>query len=615
MTDEQGRDDPSDGPVGALREALARIEASASFRASRQARTLLRYLVESALAGHADRLKGYTVAVEALGKPADFDSAADPGVRVAMRRLRLLLEDYYAREGAADPHRIALEPGSYVPRLLPGAAPPDPAPALPESAPPESGPPEAEAPPLAAMALPAPARRRGFAAIALSALGAIGMLGALAAVGVLLLAPAGSRHLSFTANGALLVRQTENLHPPKTEPPADLRPLLIVDPLVVDDPAQSTQAAAFAETLRTGLARFSEITVRVGLPEKQDAQYRLRGRMLQDGAVRLELLEVNAGLVLAIFDGATTLGEHGQAVARFIVTSLAQPYGLILGRERARLGNRQEVTGFSCLLLVADYWRNYDVAALPRLDACLHRSIEADPAEPAFLAGLALMRLEAYRLSTPGQEEGRRATLDEAYALVRRAADMAPFDARIRQALGAVHYIRGDMETAISALRRARQLNPFDPDIAADLASRLLGRGQVEEARDLLLEACRYATARPAWMNFFLFLAELLSGNMAGAVERADRLTETGFVLNQVARLIGARLQHDEAAVRRWRRALAERDPLWLNDPAELLRRRFPSAEVVNALSQFMLEEAPGAPVTLVRGRPAAPACLNEPQS
>lgn len=604
MTGQLGPGAPPDGLAAEFLEVLARIEASASFRASRQARTLLRYLVERVLAGEADRLKGYTVAVEALGKPADFDAASDPAARVAMRRLRRLLEDYYAAEGQGDAARIVLEPGAYAPRLQ-----------FPEEVPP----PELAAPPPPVPPPPPPSPpspeswwfRRHPAVI-----GSGLALGVVLGLTVAFRAPA-TRSLDFRDAGTTLVRQTERLMPPKAVNPPDVPPVLVVQPLEVEETAQAPGAAAFTEALRTGLARFSELQVRDGQGGGHGAGYRLSGRMMAGGALRLELTEARTGVVLTIFDASTALGQRGEAAAHFIITSLGQPYGLILTRERARLGNLREALGFSCLLWLFDYWRGYEPSALPRIEACLRRTLEHDPGQPSYMAALGLTRLEEYRLAPPPEAGGRpggRALLDEAYALVRQAVDAAPFDARVRQALGAVHYIRGDVDMALAALRRARQLNPYDPDIAADLASRLLGYGIVPEARGLLAEACRFATARPAWMNFFLFLAELLSDNKAGAVERAERLTDSGFVLNLVARLIAARLQGDEAGAARWRAALGQRDPAWLTDPASILRRRFQSAEVVETLSHYMLQDRLGEPVRLVNGQPAASPCLNEPQ-
>ena len=49
--------------------------------------------VEATLRGAGDRIKGYTIAVEALGRAENFDPQADPIVRVEAMRLRRALDE------------------------------------------------------------------------------------------------------------------------------------------------------------------------------------------------------------------------------------------------------------------------------------------------------------------------------------------------------------------------------------------------------------------------------------------------------------------------------------------------------------------------------------------
>ena len=99
----------------AVRETLERILSSETFARSERARELLRYLVEQEQAGEAERLKGFAIAVDVFGRAAGFDPSTDAVVRVQAGRLRELLSEYYATEGAAEPLRIQVARGSYVP--------------------------------------------------------------------------------------------------------------------------------------------------------------------------------------------------------------------------------------------------------------------------------------------------------------------------------------------------------------------------------------------------------------------------------------------------------------------------------------------------------------------
>ncbi len=87
---------------------------------------LLKYVCEKTLSGQEDEVKEYNIAVEALGRPADFDQRRDAIVRVEAHRLRKRLDAYYEGEGAGRPVRIVLPAGKYVPEFVrQGAAAPE----------------------------------------------------------------------------------------------------------------------------------------------------------------------------------------------------------------------------------------------------------------------------------------------------------------------------------------------------------------------------------------------------------------------------------------------------------------------------------------------------------
>jgi len=98
-----------------IRAALERVIASPNFRASPRLASFLRFVVEETLAGNANRIKGYSVAVGALGRSDTFDPQTDPIVRVEASRLRRALEQYYVGVGRYDTIVIDLRRGSYIP--------------------------------------------------------------------------------------------------------------------------------------------------------------------------------------------------------------------------------------------------------------------------------------------------------------------------------------------------------------------------------------------------------------------------------------------------------------------------------------------------------------------
>ena len=102
---------------GLVRGHLEELLASEEFQRSPQLAGFLRYVVTEALAGRSDRLKGYNVAVSALGRDEDFDPGSDPIVRITAGRLRRALERHYLGGGADSAVQIRIPKGGYVPEF------------------------------------------------------------------------------------------------------------------------------------------------------------------------------------------------------------------------------------------------------------------------------------------------------------------------------------------------------------------------------------------------------------------------------------------------------------------------------------------------------------------
>ena len=101
----------------AIKAQMELILACRDFQASPRLKKFFRFLVEETLAGRAANLKGYTIATTVFERPDNFDAHADPIVRVEAAKLRSRLEHYYYTRGVADPIRILLPKGGYVPEF------------------------------------------------------------------------------------------------------------------------------------------------------------------------------------------------------------------------------------------------------------------------------------------------------------------------------------------------------------------------------------------------------------------------------------------------------------------------------------------------------------------
>src|SRR5690349_12103233 len=105
-------------PPQVIHDALHRVFASRDFVNSERKRRFLKFVVQETLAGRVDRIKAYSIAVDAFDRDPSFNPVADPVVRIEAGRLRRCLEHYYLDEGAADRIRITIPKGGYVPYFI-----------------------------------------------------------------------------------------------------------------------------------------------------------------------------------------------------------------------------------------------------------------------------------------------------------------------------------------------------------------------------------------------------------------------------------------------------------------------------------------------------------------
>ncbi|MCX6627682.1 MAG: hypothetical protein NTW28_08645, partial [Candidatus Solibacter sp.] len=98
-----------------VNDQVARITQSPPLVSSPSLCRFLRYIVQETLAGRALGIKEQVLGLEVFDRGQDFNPRLDPIVRVQARNLRSRLAVYYAGPGTADPIRIELPKGTYVP--------------------------------------------------------------------------------------------------------------------------------------------------------------------------------------------------------------------------------------------------------------------------------------------------------------------------------------------------------------------------------------------------------------------------------------------------------------------------------------------------------------------
>jgi hypothetical protein len=113
----QKHDSMSQPARNAVLEQLDRLLASPYFSHSRRFPNFLRFVVEHTLDGDVDDIKERTLGIEIFGKDADYDTAADPIVRVTAAEIRKRVAQYYQDSAHGEELRITLPSGSYIPQF------------------------------------------------------------------------------------------------------------------------------------------------------------------------------------------------------------------------------------------------------------------------------------------------------------------------------------------------------------------------------------------------------------------------------------------------------------------------------------------------------------------
>jgi hypothetical protein len=110
----------------AILQQLDRMLKSRHFRNSRRYPAFLAHIVRRTLDGDLDSLKERILGIEVFKRPIDYDTGADPVVRITAGEVRKRIALYYHDEGTEQELRIELPPGSYLPVFsLPGNGQPE----------------------------------------------------------------------------------------------------------------------------------------------------------------------------------------------------------------------------------------------------------------------------------------------------------------------------------------------------------------------------------------------------------------------------------------------------------------------------------------------------------
>ncbi|RWD52100.1 MAG: hypothetical protein EOS23_11310 [Mesorhizobium sp.] len=574
----------------AVRETLERLLASETFGRSERARKLLRYLVEREQAGEADKLKGFSIAMDVFGKDGDFDPSTDAVVRVQAGRLRELLQHYFANEGVAEPIRIAIPRGGYVPSYELNAIrlPAEPAPKEhTEAAATLSG--SLEEPRMAAPAVslmspvvrePPPSLLRHLQFFWLAIALVIAMLG-------VLILRQGSGALLAGSDAASTIENAVATGSIAPWAPIESLPLVYIAVKT-----NSAEAARVAASLRAGLSGFDTVNFigrdADGPPDPVTDAISFVFDVLPGptaGDVTLELQSVATGRVLLsrnLTAADSTPSTVEDSVAG-ILSSAAPASGTIYNYiEQSGLQ-----TGLTeCLLLNDKYYLDQGAKTHEAAYRCLENLINRDAKSSLVYSELATLHLEA---ATDHYAYPAGATIEQAMSLARRAVQMGPTSPYAHRAYGYLNSRLGNSEESIRWMHKAYELNPYDLSMAAAYAYGLIFAGRYREGTPILAHAAETSSAHPTWWDYGLFVGQFMAGDMNKAALASDALQATPTKSHYLAaRLIGAKAAGRNQLAHELADEMTVKFPKFAADPrATFIERRYP-ADLIDRLVEAL---------------------------
>lgn len=421
-----------------VRSALQELLASQGISRSPQLADLLRYVVEKTLAGDGESIKAYSIAVDVFRRPQSFDPQSDPIVRVQARRLRALIDEFYAtgRPGAGVEIRLPL--GRYSPEFKLVA-------------------PRGNA--LVETAASTPAQLASGR----------GQNGSRFWVGMLL-------GLSLTLAAAALVVSLLRL---PTGPSGDVQPILPQTPRVAVGPfenltglpALASEVGDLSQSVSDALSRFEDIVVLAGPP---GADLAVSGAIQESGG-RLEMRAVIAqpstgraewnSRIMAPVEGVDQ-AALGSLVDQ-LVRQLTSPRGPLNAAGRVWLAQQMELPEipnlYVCQLKFDDWRETRAPADAVKAIGCFQRVIDQEPDNALALAGSAgVSSWLTQRQARPGDQ--LLGLLSDEIQTARRATQLLPNSSFVFEQRGQVQARLGLSTEAMESVTHSLELNPNNTD-------------------------------------------------------------------------------------------------------------------------------------------------------
>ena len=536
--------------------ALARILESQLFSGSQQLRSLLEYIIAESLAGRAEKLKAYTIAIDALNQPDTFDPQNDPKVRLIAGRLRNSLELYYANEGADEPIIISIPKGRYKPNFEYRTTQPKHLEDTSKSAKSDT-------------------HFTGFSFRASVIVGVIGII--LFAIWA----------MDFTSQDI----QTDD---GKQNEPVSSLPIVEVTPFIVSANAIKDELAnGFRQQLIVELAHFKAIRVRevveVSREEKlrhDNSTYILDGIFQPSGSqTNLNLKLTHAKDHIVVWSRQYFLPRNDEEYHEFLLDTVSEisiglvsETGVISNDTLERLRQRLALLGntatsdFECLILFHAFDNAKTLENETPARECLTRLTIADTKDSNIWASYALLRfLDWTKKSGPASH----LIIDEALAAAQKAVRLGPNNAITYEYLGTIQAAVGNGQAAMASYEHGLKLNPSKPTLHFLVGWQAAVSDDWEKGIPLMRQGISLMPSPPGYMLIPLAIDAFRQGDFETSLVQAEVVAATGDQRGIALAFAAALALKDKSQIEKYASQLKVKVGFNPSDPIREIRKAF----------------------------------------
>lgn len=475
------------------------------FASSPKAQDFLRYIITESLAGREDNLNGTTIAQDVLQKDADFDSLQDSVVRVTARRVRYMLQDYYAQATHGPKIKITIPKGKYRPHFEFINTPAEPsAPAV-----------HSEAQPkyykvfwgMVIVAACLFTSAIGYSSFK-SQTGATAQIDDISSYPSIAIIP----FTNQTDNDAYSFLE-KSLQKQLTE---DLSRFSLIRPISYDGAYESllTKDAPQYDYAITGvmLGVEPEIDVYIKLIDLKKTDI-----IFED---RIRRTPGESQYYDALFNMVTELSGNFAGMEGVIVQD---SLGYIKEKIAAGTDALSDLSAFECHSLIDELQAAPSPEIYKTIYGCTESLLEKEPENDTLLAAfgwLTYIGAVSHEPVLMARSVNPDIDADTGYAMIEKAVELNPENAWAQQVLSSLKLYQGDVEAALAHAEMAVLENPANPDNLTWLSVCLAHNGKWERAIELAQEALdrNPDASAPYYYTFFL---KGLNDNDAAAMKAA----------------------------------------------------------------------------------------------